>query len=238
AELLGYSWPVTEHYKSERSFGTPEEREACTNDLIATGRLDGRVTRLKKADGTEFWGAVSSRLATLGGRTISIGTVVDLTDQMNKEVELREARETLTDAVESLTEGFALYDADDRLVMCNQRYRYFNFMSADLLVPGTRWIDFIRAGAERGQYVGAEGRVEEWLEERLALRRKFCVDMEFQQTDGRWFQFSNQPTRQGGIVVTRSDITARKEMERALRESENLVRSILEAAPVPVAMVR
>src|SRR3546814_19649274 len=62
--------------------------------------------------------------------------------------------------------------------------------------------------------------------------------MEFQQADGRWFQFSNQPTRQGGIVVTRTDITNRKEMERALRESETLVRSILEAAPVPVAMVR
>ena len=238
AELLGYSWPVTEHYMSIRSFATPEEREACTNELIEKGRLDSRVTRLKKADGTEFWGAVSSRLATIGGRTFSIGTVVDLTDQMAKEAELRAARETLHDAVESLTEGFALYDADDRLVMCNQRYRDFNFMSADMLVPGTQWADFIRTGAERGQYVGAEGRVDEWLEERKRLRRKFCTDMEFQQADGRWFQFSNQPTRQGGIVVTRSDITNRKEMERALRESENLVRSILEAAPVPVAMVR
>jgi PAS domain S-box-containing protein len=238
AELLGYSWPVTEHYKSVRSFATPEEREACTNELIEKGRLDGRVTRLKKADGTEFWGAVSSRLAKIGSRTFSIGTVVDLTDQMGKEAELREAREILQDAVESLTEGFALYDADDRLVMCNQRYRDFNFMSADVLVPGIRWIDFIRTGAERGQYVGAEGRVEAWLEERKRLRQKFCIDMEFQQADGRWFQFSNQPTRQGGIVVTRSDITSRKEMERALRESENLVRSILEAAPVPVAMVR
>src|SRR3546814_3383057 len=76
--------------------------EACTNELIEKGRLDGRMTRMKKADGTEFWGAVSSRLATLGGRTISIGTVVDLTDRMAKEAELREARETLTDAVESL----------------------------------------------------------------------------------------------------------------------------------------
>src|SRR3546814_20735186 len=61
--------------------------------------------------------------------------------------------------------------------------------------------------------------------------------MELQQADGRWFQFSNQPTRQGGIVVTRTDTTNRKEMERALRESENLVRSIIDAAPVTVAMV-
>src|SRR3546814_990727 len=79
AELLGYSWPVTEHYKSARSYASPEEREACTNELIEKGRLDGRVTRFRKADGTEFWGAVSSRLANIGGRTYSIGTVVDLT---------------------------------------------------------------------------------------------------------------------------------------------------------------
>ncbi len=238
AELLGYTWPVTEHYLSERSFATPEEREACTNELIEKGRLDGRVTRLKKADGTEFWGAVSSRLAKIGERTYSIGTVVDLTDQMAKEGQLREAREILQDAVESLSEGFALYDGEDRLVMCNKRYRDFNFMSADMLKPGMPWIDFIRAGAERGQYVGAEGHVEAWLEERKRLRQKFCTEMEFQQSDGRWFQFSNQPTRQGGIVVTRTDITNRKEMERALRESESLVRSILESSPVPVAMTR
>ena len=157
---------------------------------------------------------------------------------MAKEAELREAREMLQDAVESLTEGFALYDAEDRLVMCNQRYRDFNFMSADMLTPGMPWLDFIRCGAERGQYAGTGGRVEAWLEERKRLRQKFCTDLEFQQTDGRWFQFSNQPTRQGGIVVTRTDITNRKEMERALRESESLVRSILEASPVPVVMVR
>src|SRR3546814_6810116 len=91
---------------------------------------------------------------------------------MAKEAELREARETLQDAVESLTLGFALYDTEARLMMCNQRYREFNFMSADMLVPGTRWIDFIRTGAERGQYLGAEGRVEAWLAERRELRQQ------------------------------------------------------------------
>src|SRR3546814_14660657 len=43
AELLGYSWPVTEHYKSARSYASPEEREACPNQLIEKGRLAGRV---------------------------------------------------------------------------------------------------------------------------------------------------------------------------------------------------
>ncbi|NIA71795.1 PAS domain S-box protein [Pelagibius litoralis] len=238
AALLGYDWPVTQHYKSERAYADPADRRHCTDELLAAGRLDGRETLFRKADGTVFWGAVFSRLCEHDGKTIAIGGVVDLTEQRDKETQLRQAQETLQDAVESLSEGFALYDAEDRLVTCNQRYREFNKLSNDVLEPGVRWADFIRTGAERGQYVGAEGRVEEWLEERRNLRLQFGTDLEFQQADGRWFQFTNQPTRQGGIVVTRTDITNRKEMERALRESENLVRSILEASPVPVAMTR
>lgn len=238
AALLGYDWPVTEHYKSERAYADPADRRACTDELLAAGRLDGRETLFRKADGTVFWGAVFSRLCEHDGKTIAIGGVVDLTEQRDKEAQIRQAQETLQDAVESLSEGFALYDAEDRLVTCNQRYRDFNKLSNDVLKPGVAWTDFIRTGAERGQYVGAEGRVDAWLEERKALRLQFGTEMEFQQADGRWFQFANQPTRQGGIVVTRSDITNRKEMERALRESENLVRSILEASPVPVAMTR
>src|SRR3546814_10452485 len=94
AALLGYSWPVTEHYKSARSYASPEEREACTNELIAKGRLDGRVTRFRQADGTEFCGAVSSRLANIGGRTSSIGTVADLTQQNAKKAKTSDAPQT------------------------------------------------------------------------------------------------------------------------------------------------
>src|SRR3546814_14646188 len=54
AALLGYSWPVTEHYKSARSYASPEEREACTNALIEKGRRDPRVTRLRTPAGPPF----------------------------------------------------------------------------------------------------------------------------------------------------------------------------------------
>src|SRR3546814_16685192 len=77
-----------------------------------------------------------------------------------------------------------------------------------------------------------------WLPTRSQRTDTLFPDTTLFRSDRRLFQCSTQPPRQGGIVVTRTDITNRKEMERALRESENLVRSILEAAPVPVAMVR
>ena len=72
--------------------------------------------------------------------------------QARREAESRQARETLEDAIESLSEGFVLYDADDNFIMCNRRYREYNQTSLDKLVPGVSWEEFIRTGAERGQY--------------------------------------------------------------------------------------
>ncbi|MCP5153127.1 MAG: PAS domain S-box protein [Ectothiorhodospiraceae bacterium] len=166
-----------------------------------------------------------------------LGITIEVTDRRLRETDLRRANETLEDAIESLSEGFALFGADHRLIMCNRQFRDMNTASADKLEPGTRWIDFIRAGAERGQYVDAVGRVEQWL--------AACIDrgdpsagLEFQQSDGRWFESLHRRTRQGGTVVVRTEVTRRKTMERALRASEALVRRILEACPVPIGMTR
>ncbi len=51
--------------------------------------------------------------------------------------EIREARARLTDAIETISEGFSLYDAEDRLVVCNSRYRELFASHADVMVPGT-----------------------------------------------------------------------------------------------------
>ena len=61
---------------------------------------------------------------------------------------------------------------------------------------------------------------------------------EFQHTDGDWFFVSNCPTREGGFVVTRVDITERKRAELAAKEADELVRKVLEACPVNIQMTR
>ncbi|MDX1512450.1 MAG: PAS domain S-box protein [Gammaproteobacteria bacterium] len=166
-----------------------------------------------------------------------IGIAADITERKQHETTLQQARETLEDAIESLSEGFALYDSEDRLVMCNERYLEFNSLCRDVIRPGVRFEDVARAGAERGQYLDAIGRVDEWVAERMA-DRQLPVALEVQQSDGRWFARSHRKTRQGGAVVIRSDITERKEMERALRESEALIRRVVENCPVPIGMTR
>ncbi len=74
------------------------------------------------------------------------------------ELDLRRARDLLQDAIESLSEGFALYDDDRRLVICNERYREMNSAVADLLVPGLDWEILMRETARRGVYTEAIGR--------------------------------------------------------------------------------
>ncbi|NJN92975.1 MAG: PAS domain S-box protein [Anaerolineales bacterium] len=82
------------------------------------------------------------------------------------EAQLKKARTQLVDAIESLTEGFALYDAEDRLVLCNSIFQQFYNLSADLLQPGVRFEDHIRHSVYRGQVKIAPGGEEAWIEDR------------------------------------------------------------------------
>ena len=194
--------------------------------------------RLRHVDGSYRCVRDSLRLRECrdGRASEIIASIVELTETKRREPDFRPANEILEDAIECLAEGFALYDADDRLVMCNRRYKEFNPQSADILVPGIEWSDFVRIGAERGQYVSAIGRVDQWLVERARERADARTNLEYQQSDGSWFRFSNRRTRQGGLVVTRTDITAQKEMEQALRDSEALIRKVVETNPLPLTM--
>ena len=86
--------------------------------------------------------------------------------------EIGDVRRRLTDAIESISEGFVLWDANDQLVLCNERYRVLtqHESSAELAV-GTHFEDTIRSSAEHGFIADAEGRTEEWIAERLARHR-------------------------------------------------------------------
>jgi signal transduction histidine kinase/DNA-binding response OmpR family regulator len=126
------------------------------------------------------------------------------------------AEERLRTAIEALDDGFVLYGADDRLVICNERYRQIYAESADLLKPGARFEDVIREGARRGQYAQAAGRVEEWVAERMRAHLSSNSVIEQRLGDGRWLRISERRTPDGGIVGFRIDISELKEaQERA-----------------------
>jgi len=129
------------------------------------------------------------------------------------------AQGRLADAIESLNGGFVLYDADDRLVMCNQIYRDMYPETADLNVVGTTFEQLIRADVERGHVPEAIGREEEWLAERLRSHLANENSSEQELKDGRWILVSERRTSEGGVVGIRTDITARKKIELELRQT-------------------
>jgi PAS domain S-box-containing protein len=144
------------------------------------------------------------------------------------ELAAQQSSTLLQEAVNGLPEGFTIYDADDRLVVCNEAYLSFYGTSRDLIVPGARFEDIVRAGALRGQYKQAEGRIEEWVQERVRKHREADGShLEQLLDDGRWLLIIEYRTPGGFIVGNRIDISARKaaeaELDRHRHHLEDLV---------------
>jgi hypothetical protein len=122
-------------------------------------------------------------------------------------------------AVEELPDGFVIYDAEDRLMMCNAPYRDHYRASAPAMVPGATFEEILRYGLARGQYPEALGREEAWLEERLTRHREAGQEHEQQLADGRWLRIYERETRDGGRVGLRIDITQIKQDQQRLKEA-------------------
>ena len=131
---------------------------------------------------------------------------------------LRRAQVQLTEAIEAVHEGFAFYDAEDRLVICNSRYREMYAGLEVEIVPGTSYENIVRSLVKKGAIEDARGRVEEWLAERLERHRNPGEPYERQWADGTWSRVSERKTQDGGIVGVFTDITETKRRQAQLGE--------------------
>jgi PAS domain S-box-containing protein len=149
-----------------------------------------------------------------------------------------EAQRRLTDALESISEGFSLYDADDKLVIYNRRYRDMHGTgSIDVVNQGVSFETLLRNAAMSGEIRDAQGHVEAWVAERLARHRDPKGPHVQRRSDGRWIRINERKTDDGGTVASYTDITDMKQAEQAIQESEQRLRVIAEAAPMAVAIV-
>lgn len=126
----------------------------------------------------------------------------EISDRTSIERELLRSRERLQDSIESLDDGFALYDSDYRLKLWNSKYQDYDQEVADRIVPGVTFETLAQAGIERDQ----------WLEPQdLATCRPGSLSLpsvrERQLRDGRWLLVKLQGTSEGGLVDIRTDIT-------------------------------
>ena len=135
--------------------------------------------------------------------------------------EIAEARARLTDAIETISEGFSLYDADDKLVIFNSKYKNNFAAYGDIIKQGISFETIARAAAERGKIDDADEGLEAWLAERIAQHRASSSTHIQHRSDGRWIQVSERKTAEGGVVATYADITELKQREVELAEARD-----------------
>lgn len=151
---------------------------------------------------------------------------IDVTELVEKEQALEQARaeallsrERLEDAIEALPDGFALYDAEDRLVVSNQRYREIYGLTAPAIRPGTTFESILRYGLARGQYPAADGQELTWLEERLYRHRHADQPILQELPGNHWLRIEERPTRLGGVAGVRVDVTELVQREQQLQQA-------------------
>ena len=126
----------------------------------------------------------------------------------------------LSDAIESYSDGFSLFDKDDRLVLCNEEYRTLYSATKDDMNPGTPFEAILRANVGRGKIAIPSEDEEDWIRQRLQRRRNPAEDFELQHTDGRWLRVSERRTRDGGCVSIHTDITPLKRRQEDLADRQ------------------
>jgi PAS domain S-box-containing protein len=203
--------------------------------LLRTGELASAERRMP--DGR--WLLVLRNRLDDGGFVV---TVTDITQLKSAEAELAGARDVaeawrrrLQEALDTIHEGFVLWDADDRLVMFNRRYRDEYTFAPELLRPGLRFDELIRESMRRGM-VPASYTADEWVAERLRQHRDPGAPYVVQRHDGRWTLISEYRTAEGGIVGLRNDVTPLKQAEAEARASQRRLLEAIEAIPQGFAL--
>ncbi len=125
----------------------------------------------------------------------------------------------LIDAIESIPDAFALWDAHDCLVLCNEKFREYYAPVRDHIVPGVAFNDLLRTMVDRGMMVTGEAG-NPHISDMVARRHRLPDVFDEVLIDGSWRKVVERRGRDGGLVGVETDVTVVKELERAFRENQ------------------
>ena len=192
-------------------------------------KIEKIVDRLEPGTAYTFrYTAPSGSIVEIRRRRLPNGTAVETAREidapasgldLNSQYEMiaEQSRSRLMHALDVMADGFALYDASDRIVLYNRKYVDYSPLVADIIMPGVAKEEILRKSTERGAFVLNGMTQQDYIKWRLDRHRNPKEPTEVQLTDGRWLLITEKRTNDGGIVGTRSDIT-----ELKLREIEML----------------
>ncbi|MFK4655731.1 two-component system cell cycle sensor histidine kinase PleC [Bradyrhizobium japonicum] len=189
-------------------------------DQLISGKIDhiDQTFRMQHVDGHWIWLRV--RCEKTHGATDSsvhlIGIAVDITEQKSLAERTVEADLRLRDAIETIPEAFVLWDASDRLVLCNSHFQRLHKLPDSAVIPGTSYETVL----EVGRMPEVRTRHNETASQGPGART-----FEAQLDDGSWLHISERRTKDGGYVSVGTDITRIKEHEQKLVDNDLRLRA-------------
>jgi two-component system cell cycle sensor histidine kinase PleC len=192
---------------------------AIADQLISSkiNHID-QTFRMQHTDGHWIWLRVRCELsqgAADAGLHL-IGIAVDITEQKSLAEKTVEADLRLRDAIETIPEAFVLWDAGDRLVLCNSHFQRLHKLPESAVTPGTSYETVIE--------VGSMPEVRTRLHE-AGAQAPGARTFEAQLDDGKWLHISERRTKDGGYVSVGTDITRIKEHEQKLVDNDLRLRA-------------
>lgn len=207
-----------------RAMVNPLQRLAAIAGQIAAGDLTRRAEDDQRKDEIgELARAFNSMTTRLGDSVVTLEISVK---QRTHELSTAQAR--LVEAIESISEGFVLCDADDKVVLSNRKFRDFFPEIAHLLAPGRPFHDIIEAAAQLGLATDVNDAPQAWVEHRELLRANQIPHIQHLNS-GRWLLVSERRTNSGQVVAIYTDITDLKVSEEELRAAKALAEKAAQA---------
>ncbi len=192
-------------------------------DQLISGELDhiDRTFRMQHTDGHWIWLRVRCELSQGSSDTglHLIGIAVDITEQKSLAEKTVEADLRLRDAIETIPEAFVLWDASNRLVLCNSHFQRLHKLPDSAVDPGTSYETVIE--------VGSMPQIRSRQHE-TGVQTPGARTFEAQLDDGSWLHISERRTKDGGYVSVGTDITRIKEHEQKLVDNDHRLRATVE----------
>ena len=191
-------------------------------DRLISSEIDhiDQTFRMQHTDGHWIWLRVRCELSEGAGDADAglhlIGIAVDITEQKSLAEKTVEADLRLRDAIETIPEAFVLWDAEDRLVLCNSHFQRLHKLPDSAVTPGTSYETIIE--------VGKMPEVRTRLHE-AGTQAPGARTFEAQLDDGSWLHISERRTKDGGYVSVGTDITRIKEHEQKLVDNDLRLRA-------------
>lgn len=223
--------PMRDMLQMRRENGTfMRDPDEYVRDLRA--RLaKGDATRLivERKDGNVT--AISNQPMPGGGW---VSTHEDITEKRRAEELLRRQKVQLDTALNNMTQGINLFDAEGRLVVSNERYRQMYRLSPDDVRPGRTVRELVEARKAAGSFFDLD--TDDYTGRHIdAMRRREPISFTNKLVDGRTIAIHSQPTTDGtGWVVTHEDITERCKAEQERDRTQAFAATIVENVPATI----